>query len=308
MPDRPCFLSLLSCPSTVSGALGTLLLAVASAALCPSCFAQTLEDLNDVRSLKTDSEAPSAEGRWVPSFRMLRGDVTRIATAPFRLSERNALHVASAVGLTATLIATADEPVYRGVQRVNRFSETTETIAAPGDAYDRLGITKAAGLTAGAFAVGGTVLRNRKMTRTSVRLAEALVLSRLATGAAKTLIGRSRPQTGEGAQDAHPFVSDADHNSLSFPSGHTSQAFALATVIARTYDTPYVQVPAYGFAVSQAVQRIDSGKHWLSDVVVGAALGTFIGRVVTRTEVENDPGISYRPIVSTRRFGFSVHF
>lgn len=285
-----------------------LLLALATASLCPPCLAQAPGDLNDVRSLETDTQAPAAEGRWVPSLRMLGQDVTRIATAPFRLSERKALHVAGAAGLTLTLIATVDEPVYRGVQDANRFSETTEAIASPGDAYDRFGITKAAGLTAGAFAVSGTLLRNRKMTRTSVRLAEALVLSRLATGAAKTLIGRSRPHTGDGAHTADPFVTDADHNSLSFPSGHTSQAFALATVIARTYDTPYVQVPVYGFAVSQAVQRIDSGKHWLSDVVAGAALGTFIGRVVTRTEVDNDAGISYRPIVSTRRFGFSVHF
>lgn len=289
-------------------ALSILLVLVVATGLCESCFAQqTPSDQIDVSAFEIEVDA-SDPGPWVPSLRMMRQDMTRLVTAPFRLSQSDVLHLAGAAGVTATLIATVDEPVLQTVKGTNGFAETTEAIASPGDAYDQFGITRAAGLTAGAFAVGGTMLRNRKMTRTSVRLAEALVLSRLATGAFKTLIGRSRPETGEGAHVARPFVEDADHNQLSFPSGHTAQAFALATVIARTYDTPYVQVPVYGFAVSQAVQRIDSGKHWVSDVVAGAALGTFIGRVLTRTEVKDSGAIDYRPILSMRQVGLSVHF
>jgi membrane-associated phospholipid phosphatase len=255
---------------------------------------------------------PEVAERWAPSLRTVGQDGLRIATAPFRLSRSDALHVAGLAGVTATLVATVDRPAYHGVQPGGDIAAFADAVAAPGDAYDRFGITRGAGLTAGAFALSGVVLQDRKMTRTSVRLAEALVFSRLATGALKTIVGRMRPFTGSGPHAADPWVMDAEHAALSFPSGHTSQAFALSTVIARTYSQWYVQVPAYGFAVSQAVQRVSTDKHWLSDVVAGAALGTFIGRVLTRSETASSSGgasaIEYRPILSTSRVGLSMHF
>ncbi len=79
----------------------------------------------------------------------------------------------------------------------------------------------------------------------------------------------------------------SDH--LSFPSGHTANAFAWATVAARHYG-PKVGVPAYVFAALVGVGRMEKNAHYLSDVVAGATLGYLVGRTVTRRDAEPLPG------------------
>jgi membrane-associated phospholipid phosphatase len=74
----------------------------------------------------------------------------------------------------------------------------------------------------------------------------------------------------------------------SFPSGHATNAFALATVIANEYkDRPLVRWGAYGVAGLVGVSRFTGRRHFLSDVVVGGAIGYSIGRYVYHTH--HDP-------------------
>ena len=62
----------------------------------------------------------------------------------------------------------------------------------------------------------------------------------------------------------------------SFPSGHTAQAFAAATFLSKEYKTRFKWIPylAYGIATSVGVLRMANNKHYISDVLVGAGLGT----------------------------------
>jgi hypothetical protein len=71
-------------------------------------------------------------------------------------------------------------------------------------------------------------------------------------------------------------------NQFSFPSGHTSNAFAIATVWSRQYGTR-AAVPAYFLAGLVGTSRMASKKHHLSDVVAGATLGYIVGSTVSRT-------------------------
>jgi len=66
----------------------------------------------------------------------------------------------------------------------------------------------------------------------------------------------------------------------SFPSGHATAAFATATVLQEHYGWKF-GVPAYALAAYVAAERVTQKKHWPSDVVFGAALGTMSGRTVT---------------------------
>jgi PAP2 superfamily len=66
----------------------------------------------------------------------------------------------------------------------------------------------------------------------------------------------------------------------SFPSGHTSGTFATATVLQRHFGWK-VGIPAYGLAGYVAASRLSENKHYLSDVVFGAAIGILVGRTVT---------------------------
>lgn len=66
-----------------------------------------------------------------------------------------------------------------------------------------------------------------------------------------------------------------DGTQLSFPSGHTMEAFAGATMVSKEYGKRYKWVPyaAYGTASIVGVMRVANNKHYLSDVLFGAGLG-----------------------------------
>jgi len=64
-------------------------------------------------------------------------------------------------------------------------------------------------------------------------------------------------------------------NKRSFPSGHTSNSFLGATIIQNIYGTD-IGLPAYLFASITGLSRINDNKHYLSDVIFGAALGVGI--------------------------------
>lgn len=89
---------------------------------------------------------------------------------------------------------------------------------------------------------------------------------------AKNIIGRARPKLFDsvGAFDFKLFAFDPDHASL--PSGHATNIFAFATVIGMLW--PRGRVLLYTLAAWIAASRILIGQHYVTDVVLGAILGT----------------------------------
>ncbi len=83
----------------------------------------------------------------------------------------------------------------------------------------------------------------------------------------KHVIGRKRP------------LDDVVGNPA-FPSGHTAYAFAGATLLGHQY--PKLRIPLYIGAGLVGVTRIYLGRHYLSDVIAGAAVGTLTGALVSR--------------------------
>lgn len=96
-------------------------------------------------------------------------------------------------------------------------------------------------------------------------LIRAQVVTQSLTLAVKLSVGRTRP--------------DGSDNQ-SFPSGHASGSFATATVLQRHYGWR-VGIPAYAVAGYIAASRLSNARHYLSDVVLGAAVGILVGRTVT---------------------------
>jgi membrane-associated phospholipid phosphatase len=64
-----------------------------------------------------------------------------------------------------------------------------------------------------------------------------------------------------------------------FPSGHTSSSFCMASVLHEAYGHA-VGIPLYGLATLVAYERVDDNEHYFSDVVMGAVMGTVIGHSV----------------------------
>ncbi len=81
---------------------------------------------------------------------------------------------------------------------------------------------------------------------------------------------RNRPQ--EALNDFRSFIIPSDQ--FSFPSGHTSAAFLMATLLANFY--PDLALPMYAWAGSIGLSRIFLGVHFPTDILMGATMGTSI--------------------------------
>jgi membrane-associated phospholipid phosphatase len=105
----------------------------------------------------------------------------------------------------------------------------------------------------------------------------ATVLARATAFTVQVAVGRDTPSANQGPHDFRPFSSQD-----SFPSGHASQAFAMASAISMHADSPWVGGVAYGLAGLVGLARMETRDHYASDVVAGALVGTTIGRAVVR--------------------------
>lgn len=128
----------------------------------------------------------------------------------------------------------------------------------------------------GGFYLAGRFADDERAARTAYDgVTASLLASGVITPALKFAFGRSRPYQQRGVTHLSPFSGDA-----SFPSGHTTQAFAVASVIAANYPSPWVETAAYGLASLVGLSRVQRDAHFLSDVAAGALIGTWTGRQV----------------------------
>jgi membrane-associated phospholipid phosphatase len=119
----------------------------------------------------------------------------------------------------------------------------------------------------GAFAAFGIgkLINNPDIESLGRDLVRAQIVTQSLTQAVKFSVGRTRPD---------------ESSNHSFPSGHSAGTFATATVLQRRYGWK-VGIPAYGFAAYVAASRLSENRHYLSDVIFGAAIGIIGGRTVT---------------------------
>lgn len=130
------------------------------------------------------------------------------------------------------------------------------------------------------LALFGWYFRRPRAVRLAADVLLASVLSAALVLGIQCAVGRSRPSAGQGVAAFHgPTL---DRFARSFPSGHATQAFALATVIGGSVPSPAVAVAAQGLAALVAVSRVHDDRHFYSDVVVGAMLGSATAWLVVR--------------------------
>ncbi len=113
------------------------------------------------------------------------------------------------------------------------------------------------------------VTHDEEMLKNAISAGISLGIAASLTYGLKTAIGRPRPAI-TWPDLITPYE---DIHTKSFPSGHTSFAFAAATSLSIHYPEWYIIVPAYLWAGSVGYSRMNLGVHYPSDVVTAALLG-----------------------------------
>jgi membrane-associated phospholipid phosphatase len=235
-------------------------------------------DLASVSATPEDAPAPASpsvpkivgNALWNEAKRY-GSDTAALVVAPFHWDASDGWRAAGAAALIGGAFA-ADREVYDAFAR-NR-SDFTDAVSKSTTWFGGGGaIYVALGLVGTGLAVGSPDVRD--MGRDAL---EAAIIAGVFTNwVIKPTAGRWRPRESNGDTIFDPF---SGHDS--FTSGHATQAFAVASVIAMRSPGWILPSVAYGLAFVVACDRINDRAHFASDVVAGALFATATGRFLVR--------------------------
>lgn len=229
-------------------------------------------------------------------------DTKEYLLSPLDWESKEWLTVGGLGAATGALIAWGDQPIYKlnneiQSEGLDKLSDKLEPI---GNVYSYLAV--------GAILLKGVVTQDNYAVETGFIAMESFAFTGVFNRAAKMLAGRARPNESNTttAHDWHgPFIANPFFNHVSFFSGHTTTTFSIASVFAYRYkDTEWVPYVAYGLASLGGLQRIYGNRHWASDVLVGAAIGTATGVFLCKQWEEDS--IKFYPSVGTNGASLSM--
>ena len=183
----------------------------------------------------------------------------------------SAQHVA-VVGLTLFAAGFGDEGLREELREYR--SSTSNSVSRVGNAF---GDPRYVFPAIGAGYLAGRLTGSESLSRVSLRAGTAALVASGITTALKYAVGRARP-AGDGDSDVFRPFSGA----TSFPSGHTTLAFAVATVLADESHDPWLDIALYGGASLTGFARMNGDRHWASDVLAGALIGHLTARWLSR--------------------------
>ena len=195
--------------------------------------------------------------------------------------------LAGAFAVTARLVHPLDEHYRDRLQdsstqanrKLQALATFVRTTAAPGSYV--IGTTM--------YAVG-RLAKNEKLASLGLHGSEALLVGDGVAGVIKMVVGRQRPSVEPGNPNSYEFMRGLKGGDeyRSFPSGHTVAAFAAAAAVTaetsrNAPNTRWIVGPIlYAGAGLVGISRMYNNRHWASDVIIGAGIGTFAGLKVVR--------------------------
>ncbi len=229
-------------------------------------------------------------------FKNILSDQRLIWTAPFHMQASDAKWTIPLTGAFAALLAsdrhTSGELVENGddQDRLNASHYISE-----------LGAAYTTGTVAASFYLFGRATHNAHARETGVLSGEALINGAIVATILKAATQRQRPPTDNSSGEFWDGGS-------SFPSGHAISAWSVFTVIAKEYGQhrPVLRLGLYGMATAVSVSRFTGRNHFLSDVLIGSAIGYGIGRCTY--ERRHDPALESEPKSKTSKVLHSKFF
>ena len=189
-----------------------------------------------------------------------------IGTAPLRWDGCDLLRAGAVIGLTGVAaLADADARDIAARNHTTAADNMESGVRLYGEAWILTGL-------AGGTYLAGLVLEDDWLRETAFLAGTSLILATTATRILKIVVGRGRPyQTTDPATFRMLSVTDAYN---AFPSGHSTAAFAVSTVLAHRINCAWATAGLYGLATLTSLSRVYSAEHWFSDIVFGALFST----------------------------------
>ncbi|MCK9220635.1 MAG: phosphatase PAP2 family protein [Bacteroidales bacterium] len=210
-------------------------------------------------------------------------DTKSVFTNPFRWKTGQIITAAAVVVGTIGLVTWGDKPIQQFFYRNQSpfLNNSSYYFFSP------LGNGLISVPALGVFYACGVIWKNKKAKETGLKGLEAYVITAVLTQVIKQVTHRHRPYQDDPpdplAWDG-PLSWGGDYGTFgynSFPSGHSSAVFAIATVIGLEYwDTKWVPIVTFGLAGFTALYRLAVNDHWASDVLFGSAMGFAVGSMV----------------------------
>lgn len=236
-------------------------------------------------------------------FKGYLSDAGAVLTSPLSWGASGWLKFSLVVA--ATYAFSSEEGDLQSWIQGSRCDDTDAVYGYVGHAGSGRYVLPALGLLYGVGRISGS----GRATRTALLGLESVVISGVFTGTIKYLTHKHRPSPSvlEATPWSGPSFSNAD---LSFPSGHSTVAFAMATIIASEYGD-YTVVPplVYCAASLAALSRVNHNAHWMADVIVGSAIGHFTARTIAARHGGGRAGnLSILPTARTGGVGLTLSY
>jgi membrane-associated phospholipid phosphatase len=164
-------------------------------------------------------------------------------------------------------------------RKLQGLATFVRTVAAPGSYY-----------IGGTMYAVGRLSKNEKLADLGWHGTEALIVGELTAVVLKGIIGRQRPYVRPRDSNSYKLLRGfgGGDRFRSLPSGHATSAFAAAAAVTSETsrwwpESRWIIGPVlYTGAALTGVSRMYNNRHWASDVLVGAGIGTFAGLKVVR--------------------------
>jgi hypothetical protein len=207
--------------------------------------------------------------------------------------------------VAGSLLGMTCDNTFKSIAERNKVEvdgKTIEFVNNYGNLYYQLGIS-------GSIYAIGLISDSKKLRNTARLTVESFIVSGLITTVLKSIIGRARPYAKEGNQSYHWFQTNDAY--LSFPSGHSTIAFAASTVFANQLDTWWGDVLFYGLASGTAYARMHKDAHWFSDILLGGGIGYLSAKAILHAHNEHQNNVQsnhFIPILSPTAIGIAYQF
>lgn len=261
----------------------TIILLIAVSKLC---FASTFYDPPDTIF---DFSESSSEKIWI--LKAFIQDEKKLWKSPVKMVNKEKVFWVPVLGATVFALS-RDEEIYsefKSFQSKHAWVSKISPVITYGG--ENITVISASAL----FFFSGMIFHNEKAKQTGLLSVQALAHAGIIVTLGKYFTGRQRPSYDKGKDYWHWFPTSlnafkkgySQSGFDAFPSGHTIAAWSVATVIAKQYkEKKIIPIVCYTLATGVGLSRITEVAHWMSDVIIGAALGYSIGNFVVKERAD----------------------